>query len=763
MKKIIYLFFITMYSYLTNLQSARLRIGKKKNRTVQKQYKTQRKYVGKIIPRNTEISKTVTQASRDAATIRYTLGEIINQSIQEANLINTKLNSAEEAFITNNPPHVIKAALLIIFIQTLQEAFNLNAFTTSVNNTDAKEKSNVEGDEADIIKNNIALVTNQFKNDGIMYEIANNSNTVISLASKICAEMITNFNNTKHTIFKKNNFYDLNKNIASHIAFGKFLAHEYGKEAKEVLAAHIILFGIKNFKSEIKQTLQLFSESTCLKSLIIASTTEPARFMITEDTTFGDDTKQAALLTEKNLLYQKASLEALHKIAEFTNIKLDMSKVTIPKNIVSSPWSISWLLLSGGLSFAAGFYVGDLAYKKYLAYNRAKKEAEAKENELKEYIASENKAIENNRKRNEPEIQNRKEIVNSVNTGIKKTFFPYEQTTLNTTDLKNIVSEAYNALKKRYQEKASNEYHLRDSAAGSTKHLKEIIRDYEDPFTMMPLEKKDKSQYQVATALQEQIGKNNFDIITPFESANDYNEMQLPPQWREKIDEGLDHISDEYEGVKNIFYNLTDAERLENMNKLEKEGKRRIGRTRRIVTFDKAQSLVQELLPQEPVNDNFDIITPFESAQDITEKHALDETAMESTSPIDNPSKNDGNHVSDKNKKEIKSEIKNISGEPQNIKRSILWRKIATSQIPNHDIITPFESDDNRLSSYLSQDDRYILEEAIDKLSQDRQQPIIGQEKNEANNIDTKNIVDNNEKVDQNNQAQTTPQEQPTP
>ncbi len=300
---------------------------------------------------NTSVEKQLTTANQDLGITHYSLESITSHAIHEAALIETPLTATEEKCLMQMSPNTIKAALLIIFTYTLQKICNVTPSPISTSNRPSSSasgqgslfsfsfsfgssKKNASDTSSNILQDNIDTISREFENSHIIKEISHNADTLISIISKLCSQIIRQGDTTQHSLSEKNNFYDIKDDILFYNIFERFLATIYGIAIKDVFVAEVILFGIKNFKSEISSTLHSFSTSICFKNLVTASTTKPELFKMHKNSMVADNKKEGARIPEQNIEYQKASFAALTNIAKLAEIDLTINNVIIPNDLI---------------------------------------------------------------------------------------------------------------------------------------------------------------------------------------------------------------------------------------------------------------------------------------------------------------------------------------------------------------------------------------------------------------------------------------------
>jgi hypothetical protein len=253
------------------------------------------------------------------------MDEIYSESTEYAQHINTRLTKNEILFLKKISPEAIKAALLIIFTNTLQIILHSNPFHNFQAGSDTKEKERVRLLCEKILKTNEnTIITKKLASHNIIEEISKNNTVIISITSKLCANIINRLNKK---ISEEHNLKEINKNhhpstrtlfesfLTDVHPFESFLPYIYEKEAYQIVAAHIILFGIKNFQLEITKTLESFSESACLKSLLIAKSLKPTFFNnINKIKIITNNEKKPSFESEMNIRYQIALIEGLYEL-----------------------------------------------------------------------------------------------------------------------------------------------------------------------------------------------------------------------------------------------------------------------------------------------------------------------------------------------------------------------------------------------------------------------------------------------------------------
>jgi hypothetical protein len=421
-KIILYCYLITIFNIhildarRRNIKKQQSTIIKKKNeaknKIIKKQYKTQSQYAGNVIPTVEQALEIVQNANHDGELATYTLTEINTQAIQYAKTINTELSKNEISLIKKLSPEAIKAALVMIFTATIQEAFNLTTFTIPITKETKESEEKIAQQGSEIIQDNINIISKQFNKSNVVSNISEYSDTIISIASKITAAAIQENNKLEDLTIaakiKENNFYDTHISLEKNALFVNVLANQDKEIVKNMLAAAIILFGIKNFRTEIKKMLSSFPESTCLKTLVTASTTNPIILETAKK-------NSPDMLEQENLLYQKESVQCLAKIASYSKINLDMNKIIIPQNVGTGTWQKTKSFIKIAQEGMLALIAATIAYEAYNFYKITHDRESMEENNKTQEIKKENNETNNNNE-SEKNTDDTKETENTTDT-----------------------------------------------------------------------------------------------------------------------------------------------------------------------------------------------------------------------------------------------------------------------------------------------------------------------------------------------------------
>jgi hypothetical protein len=362
--------------------------NRKKKQLAKKGYKARALIGSGVLPINKETPEAVLKAARDAAKPLYTMSNVISEAEKYAQgETDFKLSNVEAEIATKISESGIKAAANIIFVTTSYMAFTLNPFTNVTDSSNSKLADELARDAEKMIKVNVETFKKQFETSNKLKMMTENVDTIIKIIEKKCMEVIQQSNESfyalsrlKKMIWMGGATWNLDQKLTAYNEFSKILPEltsdsDTQEAIKKGLAAHIILFGIKNFESELKDTLGNFVNSDCFKNLVKISSTKPAK--IEADTETGNALGEGIeVFNLANLKYQKGSLKTLERIAKLLDVKLDFTNIIIPEGVQTTSWKFSAIDVAIGLVGVGGLAsVGDAAYKAYQAEKGKKWEA----------------------------------------------------------------------------------------------------------------------------------------------------------------------------------------------------------------------------------------------------------------------------------------------------------------------------------------------------------------------------------------------------